>query len=97
MELLTTREYFRKKLGEIDHEFIAFIQSESASEVIKEKLQKEWVKQITENNIKIDFVWQKIVKGKKHSKEMKLRKIVVLFAITLIIVQEQKKDMLQIQ
>ena len=44
MELLTTREYFRKKLGEVDHEFIAFIQSESASEVIKEKFQKEWVK-----------------------------------------------------
>ena len=45
MEILTTRrEYFRKKLDKIDQEFTAFIESESVSEVVKKKLEEEWVK-----------------------------------------------------
>ena len=45
MEILTTRrQYFRKKLNEIDQEFTAFIESESVSEVVKKKLEEEWVK-----------------------------------------------------
>ena len=55
MEILTTRrEYFRKKLDEIDQEFTAFIESESVSEIVKKKLEEEWVKLTTENNAKID-------------------------------------------
>ena len=51
MEILTTRrEYFRKKLDEIDQEFTAFIESESVSEVVKKNLEEECVKQTTENN-----------------------------------------------
>ena len=50
------REYFRKKLDEIDHEFIVFLGSESVSEVVKKKLGEEWVKHTTENNVKIDAV-----------------------------------------
>ena len=42
--LTTTREYFRKKLGEVDQEFTAFIENESVSEVVKKKLEEEWVK-----------------------------------------------------
>ena len=57
MEILTTRrQYFRKKLNEIDQEFTAFIESESVSEVVKKKLEEEWVKHTTENNTKIDAV-----------------------------------------
>ena len=57
MEILTTRrEYFRKKLDKIDQEFTAFIESESVSEVVKKKLEEEWVKHTTENNTKIDAV-----------------------------------------
>ena len=45
MEILTTRrEYFRKKLETIDQEFTAFIESKSVSEVVKKKLEEEWVK-----------------------------------------------------
>ena len=89
MEILTTRrEYFRKKLETIDQEFTAFIESESVSEVVKKKLEEEWVKYTTENNAKIDAVWQEktLKERKKHSKEIELRKIVILVAITLIIV-----------
>ena len=57
MEILTTRrEYFRKKLDEIDQEFTAFIESESVSEIVKKKLEEEWVKLTTESNAKIDAV-----------------------------------------
>ena len=67
MEILTTeREYFRKKLDEIDQEFRAFIVSESVSEVVKKKLHEEWFKHTIENNAKIDAVWQKNIKGKKE-------------------------------
>ena len=60
MEILTTgREYFTKKLDEIDQEFRAFIVSESISEVVKKKHHEEWFKQTIENNAKIDAVWQK--------------------------------------
>ena len=54
--LTTRREYFRKKLDEIDHEFIVFLGSKSVSEVVKKKLGEEWVKCTTENNVKIDAV-----------------------------------------
>ena len=55
MEILTTRrEYFRKKLDEIDQEFTAFIESESVSEIVKKKLEEESVKLTTESNAKID-------------------------------------------
>ena len=54
--LTRRREYFRKKLDEIDHEFIVFLGSESVSEVVKKKLGEEWVKHTTENNVKIDAV-----------------------------------------
>ena len=41
METLTIRrQYFRKKLDEIDQEFTAFIESESVSEVVKKKLEE---------------------------------------------------------
>ena len=41
MEILTTRrEYFRKKLDEIDQEFTAFIESKSVSEVVKKELEQ---------------------------------------------------------
>ena len=88
MEILTTRrEYFRKKLDEIDQEFTAFIESESVSEIVKKKLEEEWVKLTTESNAKIDAVWQKIIKGKKEAFQRdKVQKIVILVAITLIIV-----------
>ena len=68
MEILTTRrEYFRKKLDEIDQEFTAFIESESVSEVVKKNLEEECVKQTTENNAQDDAVWQKSIKGKKEA------------------------------
>ena len=68
MEILTTRrEYFRKKLDEIDQEFTDFIESDSVLEVVKKKLEEEWVKHTTENNAKIDVVWQKSIKGKKEA------------------------------
>ena len=89
MEILTTRrQYFRKRLETIEQEFTAFIESESVSEVVKKKLEEEWVKHTTENNAKIDAVWQEktLKERKKHSKEIKLRKKVILVAITLIIV-----------
>ena len=56
-EMETRREYFRKKLDKIDQEFTAFIERESVSEVVKKKLEEEWVKHTTENNAKIDVVW----------------------------------------
>ena len=57
MEVLTTRrEYFRYKLGDIDHEFTAFIESESVPEVIKKKLEEKWLLHTTKNNVKIDAV-----------------------------------------
>ena len=74
-------------MNEIDHEFIDFIVSKSDSEVVKKKFEKEWVKHTTENNVKIDVVWQeKLKERKKHSKVIKLKNIVILIAITLIIV-----------
>ena len=89
-EMETRREYFRKKLDEIDQEFTAFIESESVSEVVKKKLEEDWVKHTTENNAKINAVWQKkkFKERKKHSKEIKLRKTVIQVDITLIIVLE---------
>ena len=68
MEILTTRrQYFRKKLNEIDQEFTAFIESESVSEVVKKNLEEEWVKHTTENNAQDNAVWQKSIKGKKEA------------------------------
>ena len=41
----------------------------------------------------IDAVWQKLIKGKKEAFQRdKAQKIVILVAITLIIVSEQKKE-----
>ena len=51
----------------INQDFTAFIESKSGSEVVKKKLEEEWVKHTTENNIKTDSVWQKDIKGKKES------------------------------
>ena len=87
MEILTTgREYFRKKLDEIDQEFRAFIVSESVSEVVKKKLHKEWFKHTIESNAKsMPFGKKTLKEKKKYSKEIKLRKIVILLTITLII------------
>ena len=57
MEILATRrEYFRKKLDEIDHQFTAFIVSESVPEVAEKKLEEEWIKHTAENNVKMDAV-----------------------------------------
>ena len=65
--LTTRREFYRKKLDNIDDEFTDFIESESVSEVLKKKLEEEWVKHTTENNIKIDSAWQNNIKGKERS------------------------------
>ena len=86
MEILTTgREYFRKKPDEIDQEFRAFIVSESISDVVKKKLHEEWFKHTIENNASMPFGKKTLKEKKKYSKEIKLRKIVILLTITLII------------
>ena len=69
------------------HEFTAFIEIQSVPEVIKDRLEEEWIKHTTESNVKIDAVLRKTLKErKKHSKGIKLRKIVKLVTVTLIIV-----------
>ena len=41
IEIITTRrEYFRKKLDEIDQKFTAFIESKSVSEVVKKEVEE---------------------------------------------------------
>ena len=71
----------------MDHEFTAFIEIQSVPEVIKERLEEEWIKYTTKSNVKIDAVLRKTLKErKKHSKGIKLRKIVKLVTVTLIIV-----------
>ena len=47
------------KLDEIDHQFTAFIVSESVPEVAKKKLEEEWIKHTAKNKVKIDAVWRK--------------------------------------
>ena len=43
MEVLTMiRKYFRKKLNKMDHEFTAFIVTESVSQFVRKKLVEEW-------------------------------------------------------
>ena len=71
----------------MDHEFTAFIEIQSVPEVIKERLEEEWIKYTTKSNVNIDAVLRKTLKErKKHSKGIKLRKIVKLVTVTLIIV-----------
>ena len=71
----------------MDLEFTAFIEREPVPEVVKKKLEEECMKDTTESNVKIDAVWQKTLKGrKKHSEEIKLRKIIKLVTITMTIV-----------
>ena len=36
----------------MDHEFTAFIEIQSVPEVIKERLEEEWIKHTTESNVK---------------------------------------------
>ena len=85
-EVLTTRkEYFRRKLEKIDHEFIAFIESQPVPEVVKKKLEEDRCR-----------LAKKCERQERSIPKRKLRKIIKLVAITLIIVSEQKKEMVVI-
>ena len=54
-------------MKEINHEFAAFIKSESVPEVVKKKLEEEWVRHTTKNNVKNDAAWQRNIKGKEEA------------------------------